>query len=197
MKSINAGLILLYLVLFPGLVATQELGQAPPQTVEQASGSVQKPNLLQEYPAESGNPFKGGTGAPKKKSNNALDELEKKVSERVKDPFMIPNDIYLMIKQKLLETALDTDKSKVDDTLHPKWRWPLRFYKLVAVIWNVSKPKAMITDRDRNMHMYYVGDEIGNRGGVITSIEDGYVNVIEEDREYKLSMYNESKNENN
>lgn len=112
-------------------------------------------------------------------------ELEKKVAVRVKDPFMLPNDLFLKIKKKLGDVQ---GEGYVDESVEPQVRWALKHYKLVAIIWNVKKPKAMITDRKGDIHMFYIDDRIGNNEGVIASIQNGEVVIIEKGAEIKLKI---------
>lgn len=112
-------------------------------------------------------------------------ELEQKIKNRFKDPFMIPNDIYLIIKKKQIGKSGD---EIIDELAHPRQRWTLKYYKLIAVIWNVSKPKAMLQDKEGTIHMFMVGDYIGNRKGVVQSIGDGRVTIIESGKEVVIRM---------
>lgn len=112
-------------------------------------------------------------------------ELEKKVAVRVKDPFMLPNPLFMKIKKKLGDVQ---GEGYVDESVEPQRRWALKHYKLIAVIWNVKKPKAMITDRKGDIHMFYVDDHIGNNEGVIASIRNGEVLIVEKGAEIKLRM---------
>lgn len=132
-------------------------------------------------PAKAG-PFTQLTTGP----NNSK-ELEKKIALRVKDPFMLPNHLYLKIKKKLGDVQ---GEGYVDESVEPQRRWALKRYKLVAIIWNVKKPKAMITDKLNNLHMFHVNDQIGNNEGIITSISNGEVVVDEKGIETKLKMTN-------
>lgn len=112
-------------------------------------------------------------------------ELEQKIKNRFKDPFMIPNDIYLVIKKKQIGKSGD---EVVDELAHPRQRWTLKYYKLIAVIWNVSQPKAMLQDKEGTVHMFTIGDYIGNRKGVVQSISDGRVTIIESGKEIVIRM---------
>lgn len=112
-------------------------------------------------------------------------ELEKKIALRVKDPFMLPNPLFMKIKKKLGDVQ---GEGYVDESVEPKKRWALKHYKLVAIIWNVKKPKAMVTDRKGDLHMFYVNDHIGNNEGVISGISNGEVVILEKGAEIKLRM---------
>ena len=117
-------------------------------------------------------------------TNNSRD-LEQKIAGRVKDPFMLPNHLYMKIKRKLGDIQ---GEGYIDESVEPQRRWALKRYKLVAIIWAVKRPKAMITDAKQDMHMFYVNDKIGNSEGVITAISNGEITVNEKGTESKLKM---------
>ncbi|AGH94976.1 pilus assembly protein PilP [Pseudobdellovibrio exovorus] len=115
-------------------------------------------------------------------------DLDKKVATRVKDPFMLPNHLYVKIKKKLGNA--EGAEGFVDESVEPQRRWAIRHYKLVGIIWNVSQPKAMITDKDNTLHMFLVKDKIGNNEGQITAIRDGEVVINEKGSEIRLKLSN-------
>ena len=139
------------------------------------SGDIRIPN----------GPLKAGPFTQQPSGLNNSKELEKKISGRTKDPFMLPNHLYMKIKRKLGDIQ---GEGYVDESVAPQLRWALKRYKLVAIIWNVKRPKAMITDQKNDLHMFYVNDRIGNGEGVITSINNGEVIVNEKGTEVKLFM---------
>lgn len=112
-------------------------------------------------------------------------ELSKKIQDRIKDPFMLPNHLYLTVKKKLSEVV---GEGYVDDSVEPQKRWALKYYHLVAIIWNVKSPKAMITDKKKDLHIFQIGDRIGNNGGVISSIGNGRMIVRDNEIETTLRM---------
>lgn len=142
------------------------------QTPDTGKASINLPNRAQptDKSNATNNMSKSGVGSFNSK------ELEQKLSKRVKDPFMIPNYLYFKIKKKLSEVE---GEGYVDESIEPQRRWALKHYQLVAIIWNVKKPKAMITDKLMSFHTFQRGDPIGNGGGVITSIEEGQIVVNE------------------
>ena len=139
----------------------------------------QAPTPGKPAPPKAG-PFTQASAGP----NNSRD-LEKKVAARIKDPFMLPNHLYLKIKRKLGDVQ---GEGYVDESMPPQKRWALKRYKLVAIIWNVKNPKAMINDSQGALHMFQVSDRIGNSEGIITSISNGEVVVNEKGNETKLRM---------
>lgn len=111
--------------------------------------------------------------------------LEQTVANRVKSPFMIPNELYLKLMRKKGDSPTE---GLVDLSVEPSRRWALKYYSLVAVIWNVKNPKAMILDKEGKMHLYREKDYIANQEGVITEINNGEVVVLERGVEVKLKL---------
>jgi hypothetical protein len=112
---------------------------------------------------------------------------------RIKDPFMIPNDIYDALTKKNAPppeapAAPMVSADTIDSSKPPEIRWPLRQYRLTGVIWGVSTPKATFMDPNNEMHIYRLKDQIGNGGAVITRIHSGEVVVIEAGVETKISV---------
>lgn len=112
-------------------------------------------------------------------------DLDKRVANRVKAPFMLPNHIYIKLKRKQGDAE---GEGFVDESVEPQRRWSLRNYNLVGIIWNVSRPKAMITDKNGFLHMFYVGDKIGNNEGQITAIHNGEVVIREKGGEIRMRL---------
>ena len=130
-------------------------------------------------------PVKAGQFTQQSVGVNNSKELEQRVAGRIKDPFMLPNHLYMKIKRKLGDIQ---GEGYIDESVEPQRRWALKRYKLVAIIWNVKRPKAMITDVNQELHMFYVNDKIGNSEGVITGISNGEVTINEKGTESKLKM---------
>lgn len=146
-----------------------------PQTDSQAVGDIKIPT----------GPVKAGQFTQQSVGVNNSKELEQRVAGRIKDPFMLPNHLYIKIKRKLGDIQ---GEGYIDESVEPQRRWALKRYKLVAIIWNVKRPKAMITDVNQELHMFYVNDKIGNSEGVITGISNGEVTVNEKGTESRLKM---------
>ena len=72
------------------------------------------------------------------------------------------------------------EAARIDDAVDPIKRWPLNTYGLIGIIWDVKNPKALIMDQQRKVHMVRVRDRIGNAGGVITSIQEGSIVVMQD-----------------
>lgn len=130
-------------------------------------------------------PVKAGQFTQQSVGTNNSRELEQRIAGRIKDPFMLPNHLYMKIKRKLGDIQ---GEGYIDESVEPQRRWALKRYQLVAIIWNVKRPKAMITDAQQNLHMFYVNDRIGNSDGVITGISNGEVTINEKGTESRLKM---------
>jgi Tfp pilus assembly protein PilP len=157
------------LFLLMGSIALPQQPPSPPPVVNQAADG---PNLIPQ------------PEAPQAQKPKAQD-VDKSIAKRIKDPFMIPNRLFLKLKQKLGDTKGD---GFIDETVEPKKRWPLKYYTLVGIIWNVSNPKAMISDKNLVVHMFHVKDLIGNNEGHIAAIHNGEVVVMEKGIAVKLKI---------
>lgn len=159
--------------------STQASPNSPPPPPVTTSTNSPDDIKLPAGPAKAGPFTQHMTGV-----NNSK-ELDKKILGRTKDPFMLPNHLYLKIKRKLGDIQ---GEGYIDEGVEPQLRWALKRYKLIAIIWNVKKPKAIIADQKDDTHLFYLNDRIGNNEGVITSINDGEVLVNEKGTETRLIM---------
>lgn len=111
--------------------------------------------------------------------------LAEQMKKRVKTPFSLPTDLFILLKKKL--SAVEGE-GIVDESVDPKRRWALRHYKLIAAIWDVQQPKAIIIDKNDEGNIYYIGERVGNNEGVITAISNGEVTVIEKGVKHVLKI---------
>lgn len=116
--------------------------------------------------------------------NDSADPI---LNGRKKSPFMIPNELYKRIKKNQAVKVVTSDGS-VDDSVEVRRRWPLNVYRLVGVLWNVKKPKALIRDKDGTVNVYKVRDYIANAEGYVAEINNGEVIVVERGAEIKLKL---------
>lgn len=65
--------------------------------------------------------------------------------------------------------------------LLPLQRFDISSLKLVGVIWDVKRPRAMISDPDRKVHIVGTNTKIGIRNGYIAVIREGEIVVVETD----------------
>jgi hypothetical protein len=99
-----------------------------------------------------------------------------------RDPFRKPYYILELEEQSKkpeVKIADESETKRIDDKMEAIRRWPLQDYKLVGVIWDVKNPKAMIVDPANTMHLLKRNYRIGDRSGVITSISEGSITVIQ------------------
>ena len=61
----------------------------------------------------------------------------------------------------------------------PLQRFNLTDLKLTAIIWNVSRPKAMIIDPEQKVHIVGPNTKIGRNNGYIAAIREGEIVVVE------------------
>lgn len=94
-----------------------------------------------------------------------------------RNPFQVPP----YIKEILDDFLLNQRGESFDRNIESIRRWPLRDYKVVAIMWDVAEPKVMISDKNGNTHMVRVNTRIGNKGGFVTEIKEGEVVVKERD----------------
>ncbi len=116
-----------------------------------------------------------------------LSKEERLALSREKDPFMIPNHLYIRLKRIEGDTK---GEGYVDENAPPQVRWALKHYKLVGVIWNVKQPKAIISiSQDQGKtYLYKEKDKIANNEGYIKKIQFGEVIIQEKDEEVKVKM---------
>lgn len=97
-----------------------------------------------------------------------------------RDPFAKPKS--LLDREAEANRPVIDPAVYIDSRIEPIRRWPLRSYRLVAIIFDVENPKAMIKDPEGTMHLVSRSQRIGNQEGVITAIERGEVKVEEKEK---------------
>ncbi len=106
-----------------------------------------------------------------------------------KDPFRKPRNL-LDIEEELTRPKRIQD-NQIDEKMEAIRRWPLQQYKLIAVIWDVSNPKAMIADPDGKKHLLKKSYRIGDQDGLITQISEGSITVLQGNVPVVVSLYKE------
>jgi Pilus assembly protein, PilP len=108
-----------------------------------------------------------------------------------RDPFSPPK----YIREKEFYTTKENSGGKmlrpediIDKQMEAIRRWPLTDYKLVAVIWDVKNPKAMILDKANTMHLLKKNYRIGNREGVITEINESEIVVLQNETPFVIQI---------
>ncbi len=140
------------------LVSAQAPGApAPPPPVmpgQQPTGQVASPG---------NDPNMKGSNDP---LTGLLDPFEYQARGR-RDPFTRPT----------------VDKPVAEGSYHgpflPLQRFNLTDLKLTAIIWDVSRPKAMIIDPDQKVHIVGPNTKIGKNNGYIAAIREGEIVVVE------------------
>ncbi|MGZ3743798.1 MAG: pilus assembly protein PilP [Pseudobdellovibrionaceae bacterium] len=68
---------------------------------------------------------------------------------------------------------------KASDSSDPLQKWDLDRFAVVAIIWEVRLPKAMVKDPDGKTFMISKNTKIGRNGGQVVAIREGEVVVVE------------------
>jgi len=61
----------------------------------------------------------------------------------------------------------------------PLEKYDLKSLEIVAIVWDNSKPKALIQDPDKGIHSVVKGQRIGKNEGYIAEIREGEIVVVE------------------
>jgi len=69
---------------------------------------------------------------------------------------------------------------KVIDESDPLQRWDIDRFAVVAIMWEVRQPKAMVKDPDGKMYMIGKSTKIGRNSGHVVTIREGEVVVVEQ-----------------
>lgn len=70
--------------------------------------------------------------------------------------------------------------SKMVDLSDPLQRWDLDRFRVVAIMWEIRQPKAMVKDPDGKMYMIGKSTRIGRNSGQVVAIREGEIVVVEE-----------------
>lgn len=84
-------------------------------------------------------------------------------------------------------TKPTVDKPVAEGAYHgpflPLQRFNLTDLKLTAIIWDVSRPKAMIIDPEQKVHIVGPNTRVGKNNGYIAAIREGEIVVVETNEE--------------
>jgi len=69
--------------------------------------------------------------------------------------------------------------AKVIDMSDPLQRWDLDRFNVVAIMWEIRHPKAMVKDPDGKIFMIGKNTKIGRNSGQVVAIREGEVVVVE------------------
>ncbi len=73
----------------------------------------------------------------------------------------------------------------------PIKRFELQEFRIAGILWIEGEPRAMVVDPEKNTYYLAVGDEIGNKGGVILEIRNSGI-LVKETRHYE-DLFGEDK----
>jgi type IV pilus assembly protein PilP len=76
-------------------------------------------------------------------------------------------------------TSNNSSPVKVIDPMDPLQRWDVDRFSVVAILWEVRLPKAMVKDPDGKMYMISKSTKIGRNSGQVVAIREGEVVVVE------------------
>lgn len=76
-------------------------------------------------------------------------------------------------------SASNASSTKSSDEADPLQRWDLERFAVVAILWEVRQPKAMVQDPDGKMYMIGKKTKIGRNSGQVVAIREGEVVVVE------------------
>jgi type IV pilus assembly protein PilP len=68
---------------------------------------------------------------------------------------------------------------RVVDLTDPLQRWDLARFAVVAIMWEVRTPRAMVKDPDGKLYMIGKSTKIGRNAGQVVAIREGEVVVVE------------------
>ncbi len=64
-------------------------------------------------------------------------------------------------------------------TLEPLELFDVKSLQVVAIVWGIKKPKALVQDPEKKVHTVFKGMRIGKNDGVVAEIREGEVVVVE------------------
>ena len=152
-------------------VVTANDTQALSGTVTSATEDANKKQNDLPQPADTGSNVGSNDYVPKINPYKFTDSYIGDITSDEKDPFRKPKNL-LDLEEELKRPKRIQD-NQIDEKMEAIRRWPLQQYRLIAVIWDVSNPKAMIEDPDKRKHLLKRNYRIGDQDGLITKINEG------------------------
>jgi len=77
-------------------------------------------------------------------------------------------------------TVSNGSSPHIADLSDPLQRWEIERFSVVAIMWEVRNPRAMVKDPDGKMYMIGKHTRIGRNNGQVVAIREGEVVVVEE-----------------
>ncbi|MBI4228559.1 MAG: pilus assembly protein PilP [Deltaproteobacteria bacterium] len=111
---------------------------------------------------------------------NPQAKTETTSSESKRDPF-----------RPFIKLLNEEERTGDGSLVPPIKRYPLQEFRIAGILWIEGEPRAMIVDPEKNTYYLAIGDEIGNRGGVILEIRNTGI-LVKETRYYE-DLFGENK----
>jgi type IV pilus assembly protein PilP len=96
-----------------------------------------------------------------------------------RDPFKPwrPFSIKKAMNQKGIQPS--GSETKVVEITDPLLKHEVEKYSVLAIMWDVAKPRALIKDPEGSSHIVFQGSRLGRNGGSIRSLREGEVVINE------------------
>lgn len=108
-----------------------------------------------------------------------LDDEEKFIYDPTlkRDPFQIIGikDIIKKV-ESLSDGKTQIQEKEVTDPLQ---KADVEDFKVIGIMWEGQKPKAILQDRSNRNHLVFTGTRLGNKNGYVAMIREGQVVVME------------------
>lgn len=150
----------------PSSEAEAALSKAPPAAQPNQAPAMAPPNpdpLMEMQPAAPAPQF-------------ASDEQYTYDPRERRDPFK-PYRIFK--PAPVVGSGPSATQQSTVDLSDPLQRWDLGRFNVVAIMWEVRSPKAMVKDPDGRLFMIGKSTKIGRNGGHVVTIREGEVVVVE------------------
>jgi Tfp pilus assembly protein PilP len=112
--------------------------------------------------------------------NNPRPKAEAGNLESKRDPF-----------RPFIKLVNEDEESGDGSLVPPIKRYELQEFRIAGILWIEGEPRAMVVDPEKNTYYLAVGDEIGNKGGVILEIRNTGI-LVKETRHYE-DLFGEDK----
>ena len=123
-----------------------------------------------------------GANELKKKTEAETSKAAAPRSSRVTDmmvPFPVENALELRDPFSIPTTDKPVAPGSVHGPVMALQKFPLSAMKVTGIIWDVSRPKAMVLDPNGSTHIVGLNAKIGNNNGYVAVIREGEIVVVE------------------
>ncbi|MFZ4403706.1 MAG: pilus assembly protein PilP [Pseudobdellovibrionaceae bacterium] len=162
----------------PAVPAAPSASTEPAQQPQQAPPAA--PPVAQQPPASSNNPaaavddkktpyFDGATAVPESNAKPL------QMGDFVYDPTG-KRDPFKPYRSLMKADIKDNKPVEITDPLQ---RWDIDKFKVVAVLWNVTNPRAMIRDPDGRLFSIAKNTRVGRNNGYVSQIREGEILIVE------------------